>query len=407
MKFSERIQNVSPSMTLAIDAKAKEMKARGEDVIGFGAGEPDFNTPERIKQAGIKAIQNNETRYTPVGGSNLLKEAIITKLERDNGLSYEKNQILASCGAKHSFYNLAQVLWQAGDEVIIPAPYWVSFPEIVILSGARPLIVHAGAEQDFKITPEQIENAVTPNTKAILINSPSNPTGSAYDKNELEKLAEVALRHNLLIITDEIYEQIVFDGFQHTSIASISQEVQKQCVVINGVSKSYAMTGWRIGYIAAGDPEIVKQVGKLQGQSTSNPCAVSQAASIEALTGPLDEVHEMVREFEKRRNIIVEQLSKIPGVTCNKPKGSFYSFPDFSGVYGKKDGNGKVIKGSIDFTDYLLSAEKVAIVPGIAFGADAHARLSFATSLDKIEAGVHRIKEAISRLRPAAGGNEQ
>ena len=398
MKFSKRIQNVNPSMTLAIDAKAKEMKARGEDVIGFGAGEPDFNTPERIKQAGIRAIENNETRYTPVGGSDLLKEAIISKLQRDNGLAYEKNQILASCGAKHSFYNLAQVLWQEGDEVIIPAPYWVSFPEMVTLAGARPLIIHAGAEQNFKITPEQIDNAVTPNTKAIMINSPSNPTGSAYDKAELEKLAECALRHNLLIISDEIYEQIVFDGFHHTSIASISKEVQKQCVVINGVSKSYAMTGWRIGYIAAGDPEIVKQVGKLQGQSTSNPCAVSQAASIEALAGPLDEVHEMVREFEKRRNIIVEQLTQIPGVSCNTPNGSFYSFPDFSGVYGKKDMNGKVLKGSLDFTDYLLSTEKVAIVPGIAFGADAHARLSFATSLDKIEAGVQRIKDAVNKL---------
>ena len=398
MKFSERILEVNPSMTLAIDAKAKEMKARGEDVIGFGAGEPDFNTPERIKQAGIRAIENNETRYTPVGGSNLLKEAIITKLERDNGLVYEKNQILASCGAKHSFYNLAQVLWQAGDEVIIPAPYWVSFPEIVTLAGARPLIIHAGAEQDFKITPEQIDEAVTPNTKAIMINSPSNPTGSAYDQGEMEKLAECALRHGLLIISDEIYEQIVFDGFQHTSIASISKEVQKQCVVINGVSKSYAMTGWRIGYIAAGDPEIVKQVGKLQGQSTSNPCAVSQAASIEALAGPLDEVREMVREFEHRRNIIVDRLTQIPGVSCNKPTGSFYSFPDFSGIYGKKDMNGKVLKGSLDLTEYLLSAEKVAIVPGIAFGADAHARLSFATSMEKIEEGTRRIKEAISKL---------
>jgi len=398
MKFSERILKVNPSMTLAIDAKAKEMKARGEDVIGFGAGEPDFNTPERIKQAGIRAIENNETRYTPVGGSDLLKEAIITKLERDNGLVYEKNQILASCGAKHSFYNLAQVLWQAGDEVIIPAPYWVSFPEIVTLAGARPLIIHAGAEQDFKITPEQIDEAVTPNTKAIMINSPSNPTGSAYDQGEMEKLAECALRHGLLIISDEIYEQIVFDGFQHTSIASISKEVQKQCVVINGVSKSYAMTGWRIGYIAAGDPEIVKQVGKLQGQSTSNPCAVSQAASIEALAGPLDEVREMVREFEHRRNIIVDRLTQIPGVACNKPTGSFYSFPDFSGIYGKKDMNGKVLKGSLDLTEYLLSAEKVAIVPGIAFGADAHARLSFATSMEKIEEGTRRIKEAISKL---------
>ena len=398
MKFSERILNISPSMTLAIDAKAREMKAQGEDVIGFGAGEPDFNTPERIKQAGIRAVENNETHYTPVGGTDLLKEAIISKLERDNGLVYEKNQILASCGAKHSFYNLAQVLWQEGDEVIIPAPYWVSFPEIVILSGARPLIIHTGAEQDFKITAEQIENVVTPNTRAIVINSPSNPTGSAYEKDELEKLAECALRHGLLIISDEIYEQIVFDGFHHTSIASISKEVQKQCVVINGVSKSYAMTGWRIGYMASGDPEIVKQVSKLQGQSTSNPCAVSQAASIEALTGPLDEIHEMVCEFEKRRDIIVERLTQIPGVSCRKPIGSFYSFPDFSGVYGKKDMNGKVLKGSLDFTDYLLLAEKVAIVPGIAFGSDAHARLAFAMSLEKIEAGTHRIKEAISKL---------
>ena len=398
MKFSERILNISPSMTLAIDAKAREMKAQGEDVIGFGAGEPDFNTPERIKQAGIRAVENNETHYTPVGGTDLLKEAIISKLERDNGLVYEKNQILASCGAKHSFYNLAQVLWQEGDEVIIPAPYWVSFPEIVTLSRARPLIIHSGAEQDFKITAEQIENVVTPNTRAIVINSPSNPTGSAYDKDELEKLAECALRHGLLIISDEIYEQIVFDGFHHTSIASISKEVQKQCVVINGVSKSYAMTGWRIGYMASGDPEIVKQVSKLQGQSTSNPCAVSQAASIEALTGPLDEIHEMVCEFEKRRDIIVERLTQIPGVSCRKPIGSFYSFPDFSGVYGKKDMNGKVLKGSLDFTDYLLLAEKVAIVPGIAFGSDAHARLAFAMSLEKIEAGTHRIKEAISKL---------
>ena len=399
MKFSERISNISPSMTLAIDAKAREMKTRGEDVIGFGAGEPDFNTPEHIKQAGIRAIENNETRYTPVGGTDLLKEAIITKLTRDNGLVYEKNQILASCGAKHSFYNLAQVLWQAGDEVIVPAPYWVSFPEMVTLSGAKPVIVNTDAASDFKITAEQIDKAVTPNTRAIVINSPSNPTGSAYDKDELEKLAECALRHGLLIISDEIYEQIVFDGFHHTSIASISKDVQKQCVVINGVSKSYAMTGWRIGYIAAGDPEIVKQVSKLQGQSTSNPCATSQAASIEALAGSLDEVRAMVREFEKRRNIIVERLTQIPGVSCRKPTGSFYSFPDFSGIYGKKDTNGKVLKGSLDLSDYLLSTNKVAIVPGIAFGADAHARLAFAMSLEKIEAGTHRIKEAIENLQ--------
>jgi aspartate aminotransferase len=397
MKFSKRIQQVNLSMTLAIDAKAKEMKSQGENVIGFGAGEPDFNTPDRIKQAGIRAIEANDTHYTPVGGSNDLKDAIITKLKRDNGLDYERNQILASCGAKHSFYNLAQVLWEAGDEVIIPAPYWVSFPEMVVLAGAKPIIIETNATNEFKVTVDQIKNVLTPNTRAIVINTPSNPTGSAYEKSELEAIAEFALENNILVISDEIYEWIVFDGFKHTSLASLSKEAQKNCIVINGVSKSYAMTGWRIGYIAA-DAEIVKQVTKLQGQSTSNPCSISQAASIEALTGPHDDVMEMVREFEKRRDIMVSLLREISGVSCNTPKGSFYSFPDFSALYGKKDANGKALQGSLDFTEYLLAAKKIAIVPGIAFGADANARMSFATSRDKIEEGVKRIKEAVELL---------
>jgi aspartate aminotransferase len=397
MKFSKRIQQVNLSMTLAIDAKAKEMKSQGENVIGFGAGEPDFNTPDRIKQAGIRAIEANDTHYTPVGGSNDLKDAIITKLKRDNGLDYERNQILASCGAKHSFYNLAQVLWEAGDEVIIPAPYWVSFPDMVVLAGAKPVIIETNATNEFKVTVDQIKNVLTPNTRAIVINTPSNPTGSAYEKSELEAIAEFALENNILVISDEIYEWIVFDGFKHTSLASLSKEAQKNCIVINGVSKSYAMTGWRIGYIAA-DAEIVKQVTKLQGQSTSNPCSISQAASIEALNGPHDDVMEMVREFEKRRDIMVSLLREIPGVSCNTPKGSFYSFPDFSALYGKKDANGKVLQGSLDFTEYLLTAKKIAIVPGIAFGADANARMSFATSRDKIEEGVKRIKEAVELL---------
>ena len=397
MKFSNRIQQVNPSMTLAIDAKAKEMKANGEDVIGFGAGEPDFDTPDRIKQAGIRAIEANDTHYTPVGGSNDLKDAIITKLKRDNGLDYERNQILTSCGAKHSFYNLAQVLWEAGDEVIIPAPYWVSFPEMVVLAGAKPVIIETNAASDFKVTVEQIKKVLTPNTRAILINSPSNPTGSAYEKSELEAIAEFALENNLLVISDEIYEWIIFDGFKHTSPASLSKEAQKNCVVINGVSKCYAMTGWRIGYIAA-DAEIVKQVAKLQGQSTSGPCSISQAASVEALIGPHDDVRAMTSEFEKRRDIMVSLLREIPGVSCNTPNGSFYSFPDFSALYGKKDANGKVLQGSLDFTEYLLTAKKVAIVPGIAFGADANARMSFSTSLDKIEEGVKRIKEAVELL---------
>ena len=398
MKFSNRIEQVNPSMTLAIDAKAKEMKANGEDVIGFGAGEPDFNTPERIKQAAIRAIEANDTHYTPVGGTNELKDAIITKMKRDNGLNYDRNQILVSCGAKHSFYNLAQALWEEGDEVIIPAPYWVSFPEMVGLAGAKPVIIETDAAHNFKITVDQIKKVLTPNTRAILINTPSNPTGFAYEKSELEAIAQCALENNLLMISDEIYEWIIFDGFKHTSIASLSKEAQKNCVVINGVSKCYAMTGWRIGYIAA-DAEIVKKVTKLQGQSTSGPCSISQAASIEALVGPHDDVLEMVREFEKRRNVMVDQLAAIPGVSCNKPNGSFYSFPDFSDFYRKKDRNGKVIQGSLDFTEFLLTEKKVAIVPGIAFGADANARMSFATSLDKIEEGVKRIKEAVELLK--------
>ena len=398
MKFSNRIEQVNPSMTLAIDAKAKEMKANGEDVIGFGAGEPDFNTPERIKQAAIRAIEANDTHYTPVGGTNELKDAIITKMKRDNGLNYDRNQILVSCGAKHSFYNLAQALWEEGDEVIIPAPYWVSFPEMVGLAGAKPVIIETDAAHNFKITLDQIKKVLTPNTRAILINTPSNPTGFAYEKLELEAIAQCALENNLLMISDEIYEWIIFDGFKHTSIASLSKEAQKNCVVINGVSKCYAMTGWRIGYIAA-DAEIVKKVTKLQGQSTSGPCSISQAASIEALVGPHDDVLEMVHEFEKRRNVMVDQLAAIPGVSCNKPNGSFYSFPDFSDFYRKKDRNGKVIQGSLDFTEFLLTEKKVAIVPGIAFGSDANARMSFATSLDKIEEGVKRIKEAVELLK--------
>ena len=398
MKFSNRIEQVNPSMTLAIDAKAKEMKANGEDVIGFGAGEPDFNTPERIKQAAIRAIEANDTHYTPVGGTNELKDAIITKMKRDNGLDYDRNQILVSCGAKHSFYNLAQALWEEGDEVIIPAPYWVSFPEMVGLAGAKPVIIETDAAHNFKITVDQIKKVLTPNTRAILINTPSNPTGFAYEKSELEAIAQCALENNLLMISDEIYEWIIFDGFKHTSIASLSKEAQKNCVVINGVSKCYAMTGWRIGYIAA-DAEIVKKVTKLQGQSTSGPCSISQAASIEALVGPHDDVLEMVHEFEKRRNVMVDQLAAIPGVSCNKPNGSFYSFPDFSDLYKKKDRNGKVIQGSLDFTEFLLTEKKVAIVPGIAFGSDANARMSFATSLDKIEEGVKRIKEAVELLK--------
>ncbi len=397
MKFTKRIQSVQPSMTLEISALANELKAKGEDVIGFGAGEPDFDTPRQVKEAGIAAIENNDTHYTPVPGTNALKDAILHKLKTDNDLSYQRDQIIASAGAKHSFFNLAQVLWEAGDEVLVPAPYWVSYPEIIIYGDAKPIIVDTTEAAEFKITPEQIDAAVTPNTRAIILNSPSNPTGSAYTKSELEKIAECALRHKLLIVSDEIYEKIVFDGFEQVSIASLSKEVQKNCVVINGVSKCYAMTGWRIGYLAA-EKEIVAQLNKLQSQSTSNPTSISQAASIAALTGPQDEVARMTEEFRKRRDLVMQLLAKIPGVTCYRPAGSFYAFPDLSAYYGKKYQD-QSISGSIALAKFLLQEAKVALVPGIAFGADNNARLSFATSQDNITKGLERIASALRLLQ--------
>jgi aspartate aminotransferase len=396
MKFSKRIQSIRPSMTLAVDAKARELKANGVDVIGFGAGEPDFNTPDIIKRAGVEAIEQNETHYTPAGGTVALKQAIIDKLKRDNGLDYEKNQILVSCGAKHSFFNLAQVLWEEGDEIIVPAPYWVSYPDIIRYAGALPVIIDTLGENQFKITPDQIQSAVTPNTRAIILNSPSNPTGSAYTKKELEAIAECALRNGLLVVSDEIYEKIVFDGFEQSSICSLGKEVQDNCVLINGVSKSYAMTGWRIGYLAA-NAEIIKQTVKLQGQSTSNPTSVSQVASIAALNKGEADVQRMVIEFQKRRNTLVDSLLSIPGVECYKPVGSFYTFPDFSAFYGKTF-KGKKMEGSIQLAEFLLAEGKVAMVPGIAFGADKNLRMAFASSMDTIKQGVDRIIKTLALL---------
>ena len=398
MKFAQRIQNIQPSMTLAISAKAKSLKEQGIDVIGFGAGEPDFSNPENIKQAAIDAIQNNETHYTIVSGTNALKDAIIEKFEHDNGLAYDRKQIVVSCGAKHSFYNLAQVLWDAGDEVIIPAPYWVSYPDMVILANATPVIVDTDQTSGFKITPQQLQKAITNKTRAVVLNSPSNPTGSAYTKDELEALAEVILKNKLLVISDEIYEKIVFDGFEHVSIASLSDELKQSTVVINGASKCFAMTGWRIGYLAA-NADIASAVSKLQGQSTSNPTSIAQAATVEALTGEKTsgEIDRMVVEFKKRRDYLMDRYAKIEGVSCYKPIGSFYSFPDFSGLHGKL-WNGKTLSGSLDIAEFLLEEAKVALVPGIAFGADNNQRLSFATSMEKIKEGMDRIESAVKSL---------
>ena len=383
-------------MTLAIDAKAKELRAKGIDIIGFGAGEPDFDTPDKIKKAGIAAIQKNITHYTPVGGIDALKQAIINKFERDNNLIYEKNQILVSCGAKHSLFNIAQVLWEERDEIIVPAPYWVSYPDIIRYTGAKPVIIDTLSANEFKITPDQISSAMTPNTRAIIINSPSNPTGSAYSKKELEGIAECALSNKLLIVSDEIYEKVVFDGFEQHSICSIGKEVQNNSILINGVSKSYAMTGWRIGYLAANE-EIVKQAGKLQGQSTSNPTSISQMASITALNDTDADVRQMIDEFQKRRDTLLNCLLKTPFVECYKPVGSFYTFPDFSAFYGKSF-KGQKIEDSIQLANFLLEEGKVALVPGIAFGADRNLRLSFAASMDTIKQGVDRITKALDLL---------
>jgi aspartate aminotransferase len=394
--LSNRAKDLKPSPTLAINAKAKSMQAQGIHVISFGAGEPDFDTPENIKQAAKKALDEGFTKYTPVGGIDELKDAIITKFQRDSGLTYKRSEILVSCGGKHSFYNLAQAIFDQGDEVIVPAPYWVSYPPMVALANASPVIVETTEKNEFKITPEDLKKAITPKTKALIINSPSNPTGSAYTKKELEKIAEIAISKNFFIISDEIYEKIVYDGFEFTSIVSLSEDMKKRTIIVHGVAKTYAMTGWRIGY-TAGSEEIISAMNNIQSQSTSNPTSIAQKASVEALIGPQDEVRKMVNAFGQRRNYIVDRLNKMPGVSCYKPVGAFYVFPNFSSYYGKSY-QGKKIFNSTNLADFFLDVARVAVVPGIEFGADPFERLSYATSLEDIREGLDRIEEAINKL---------
>ena len=394
--LSNRAKSLKPSPTLAINAKAKSMQAQGIHVISFGAGEPDFDTPENIKQAAKKALDEGFTKYTPVGGIDELKDAIIKKFQRDSGLSYKRSEILVSCGGKHSFYNLAQAIFDQGDEVIIPAPYWVSYPPMVGLANATPVIVETREKNDFKITPEELKKAITPKTKALIINSPSNPTGSAYTKKELEKIAEIGISKNFFVISDEIYEKIVYDGFQFTSIASLNDEIKKRTIIVHGVAKTYAMTGWRIGY-TAGSEEIISAMNNIQSQSTSNPTSISQKASVEALAGLQDEVGKMVSAFGQRRNYIVDRLNKIPSVSCYKPVGAFYVFPNFSSYYGKSY-QGKKIENSTHLADFFLDVARVAVVPGVEFGADPFERLSYATSMEDIKEGLNRIEEALKKL---------
>jgi aspartate aminotransferase len=397
-KLSVRALNALPSPTLTIAAKANALKAEGRDVVSFSAGEPDFDTPQNVKDAAIKAINEGQTKYTPSAGTPVLKNAIIAKLGRDNGLDYKPSQIIASAGAKHSIYNLMQALLQEGDEVIIPAPYWVSYPEQVKLAGAKPVIVPS--DSDFQITSEVIERFVTAQTKLIVLNSPSNPTGAVYSEDTLRGIAELAVRYGIYVLSDEIYEKVIYDGRKATSIASLGSSIKELTITINGLSKSHSMTGWRIGY-AAGDAEIIAAMGRIQDQSTSNPSSITQAASVEALNGPQDSVEKMRVEFEKRRDYIVKGLNDIPGFVTNLPSGAFYVFPNVSAVYGKSysvDGTKKTIVGSDSLAEYLLDAANVAVVPGSGFGADDFIRLSYATSHENIVKGITRIAEAIGQL---------
>ncbi len=398
MKLARRVASIQPSPTLAITSKAKAMKAEGIDVVGFGAGEPDFDTPAHIKAVAKKALDDGYTKYTPVPGSPQLKDAIIAKFQRDNGLEYQRENIIVSVGAKHSIYNVGQALFEEGDEIVIPAPYWVSYPDIALLAGATPVIVDTKEETGFRLSPEQLEQAITPRTKCVILNSPSNPTGSAYTVEELKRIADVIVRRDVTVLSDDIYEKLVYDNFRFESIASFGEEIKKRTIVVNGLSKAYSMTGWRIGYLAA-DRDLVAAINNIQSQSTSNPVSFCDKAAIEALNGPQDFLKEWVAEFDRRRRTIVERLHKIPGVSCLLPQGAFYVFPNFSRVYGKKTPSGKEIDGSTSLAAYLLEDHKVASVPGVAFGADDYQRLSYATSMKNIEKGIDRIEEAIKALR--------
>ncbi len=394
--LSNRAKSLKPSPTLAINTKAKSLQAQGIHVISFGAGEPDFDTPQNIKKAAVKAIEQGFTKYTPVGGIDELKDAIIKKFQRDNNLTYKRSEVLVSCGGKHSFYNLAQAIFDQGDEVIIPAPFWVSYPPMVALAGATPIIVETKEEKGFKLMLEDLKKAITPKTKALILNSPSNPTGSAYKKEELEKIAGLAISRNFFIISDEIYEKIVYDHFRFVSIASLGEEIKKKTIIVHGVAKTYAMTGWRIGY-TAGPEEIIAAMSNIQSQSTSNPTSISQKASVEALIGPQDEVKKMVSAFEERRSYIVNRLNEIPDVHCFKPTGAFYVFPNFSSYYGRSY-QGKKISNSTELAGFFLDVARVAVVPGVEFGADAFERLSYATSMEDIKEGLKRIEESLKKL---------
>lgn len=396
MRISQRCQRVTGSLTLAIDAKAKEMKQKGIDVVGFGAGEPDFDTPEHIRKAAKDALDLGKTRYTPAAGMPELRQAICDKLKRDNGLDYVPQQIVVSNGAKHSLFNSFQALLEEGDEVIVPGPYWVSYPEIVRMAGGVPVIVEGREENNFKPTIDDFRAAVTDKTRAVVINSPNNPNGFVFTREELQAIGDLAIEKDLSIVSDEIYEFLVYDGAEHISIASLSPKIKERTIVINGMSKAYAMTGWRIGYTAS-PLNAAKAMTNFQSHSTSCPNSIAQYAALTALSGPDDQLKSMVAEFDRRRRRIVELINEIPGLSCKPPKGAFYVMMNIGGVFGKRY-NGAPIVDSMSFTQLLLDNSHVAVVPGAGFGADAYVRLSYATSMENIEKGLARIKEFVGKL---------
>lgn len=387
--ISNKIQKIAPSITLSIDAKAKEMKANGINVISFGVGEPDFNTPENIKKAAVNAINNNLTRYTPASGLIELKKEICAKLKADNNLNYSPENIVISNGAKHSLYNTLQAICNPSDEVIIPVPYWVSYLEMVNMADAKPVFVNCSEENEFKIKKEDFLKAITPKTKAIILNSPSNPTGAVYTKTELEEIAQVAVEHNIFVVADEIYEKLIYEGKEHVSIASFNDKIKDLTILVNGMSKVYAMTGWRIGYTAS-HVKLAKAMGSMQSHATSNPNTIAQHASIEALTGDQSSVEEMRLAFDKRRKYMVKKVNEIKGLSCIAPKGAFYVMVNISQLIGITI-DGVLINGSLDLSELLLEKANVAVVPGIAFGVDNYIRISYANSIENIEDGLNRI----------------
>ena len=396
--ISDSLKRIKPSPTIAVTQKARELKASGKDVIGLGAGEPDFDTPNNIKEAAIKAIKDGDTKYTAVDGTQSLKEAIVNKFKRENNLDYTTDQITVGAGGKHVIYNLMMATLNKGDEVLIPAPYWVSYPDIVLLAGATPVAVECSEEQDFKITAKDLESKITNNTKWLIINSPSNPTGSTYSEQEIKNLSQVLKRNpHVNILSDDIYEHITYGGFKFFTIAQIP-ELKNRVVTMNGVSKSYAMTGWRIGY-AAGPKEIIKAISKIQSQSTTNPSSISQAAAVEALNGNQDFISIRAKAFEERRDFVVNTLNSINGIKCLKPDGAFYVFPSCKKLIGKKDINGKKIENDTDFVQSLLENNSVAVVQGSAFGLEGYFRISYATSMDNLKRALKKISDFCESLK--------